>query len=131
MESQYSPWNRHIFADAAVCDIGAAKLIHVAGMGAEDTQTGQLLYPGDVQAQTRYAFDRICNILAANDSSLAEIVRMVVYLTDMRNIALHQQVQEAYFQGLDMPVRTLLEVNKLAVPGMGVEIQVDAVHIHA
>ena len=130
MDKQYSPWNRDLFADCAVCNIGAADMIFVSGMGSEDVDTGETLYPGDIEAQARYAYDRIVTILENNDSGLGEVARVVAYLTDMRHKDVYERVQGEYFAGLKMPVHSLVEVSALAWPDMLVEVEVTAVHPH-
>lgn len=130
MQKQYSPWNRGLFADCAVCNIGSADFIFISGMGSEDVDTGEILHCGDPGAQTRYAYDRIVSILGDNNSGLQEIARVVAYLTDMRHKEIYEQVQGEYFAGLDMPVHSLVEVSSLAWPGMLVEVEVTAVHPH-
>lgn len=130
MDKQYSPWNRDRFADCAVSNIGPADLIFISGMGSEDVDTGEILHPGDPDAQARYAYDRVISILKNNGSGLDEIARIVAYLTDMRHKPVYEQVQAEYFAGLNMPVHSLVEVSHLAWPGMLVEVEVTAVHQH-
>ncbi|RJS91511.1 RidA family protein [Salinisphaera sp. Q1T1-3] len=111
MDKQYSPWNRDLFADCAVCNLGPADLIFVSGMGSEDIETGAIQHPGDIGAQARYAYQRIQTILANNNAHLGEIGRIVVYLTDMRHKDIYEQVQAEYFAGLAMPVHSLGSVD--------------------
>ena len=130
MDKQYSPWNRDLFADCAVCDIGVADMIFVSGMGSEDIDTGEILHTGDVEAQVRYAYDRIAAILGNNKCGFGEVARVVAYLIDMRHKDIYERVQGEYFSGFNMPVHSLVEVSALAWPGMLVEVEVTAVHPH-
>ena len=130
MDKQYSPWNRDLFADCAVCNIGSADMIFISGMGSEDVDSGLILHAGDIEAQARYAYDRIVAILDNNDAGLGHVARVVAYLTDMRHKDIYERVQGEYFAGLDMPVHSLVEVSALAWPGMLVEVEVTAVRPH-
>jgi len=80
----YGKWSKDLFADAAIVD-SPGRLIFVAGMAAEDPADGHIHHRGDCAAQTRMAYDKIKAILAAQGADLSHVVRIVAYLTDMRD----------------------------------------------
>jgi enamine deaminase RidA (YjgF/YER057c/UK114 family) len=80
---------------------------------------------GDVAAQTRDALRRIEIALHEAGSSLADVVRTRMYVTD---ISLWQQVGSVHAEvfGDIRPVSTMVEVSALIGPELLVEIEADA-----
>jgi len=122
----FSPWSRKLFADCHVVEIGDSRLVTVSGMGSEDPTDGAILHVGDVKAQTVAAYEKIQTSLARAHIALNEVIRVVVYLTDVRDKDIYESIQAQYFDADDMPVHTLLVVQALAWTGMCVEIEVTA-----
>ena len=72
--------------------------------------------------QSKIIFDKIKALIEAAGGTMAEIVKVNIFLTDIKD---RQQVWDArreFFSG-DFPVSTLLEVSKLVHPDMCVEIE--------
>src|SRR5437763_13616068 len=83
----YSEWAKGRFSEAvAVSFSGPAKLIFLAGVGAEDEsgKPGDIRHRDDFTAQCKYAYDKIKRALEKNGAVLGDIVKMVTYVTDMR-----------------------------------------------
>src|SRR5438094_6558220 len=81
----YSEWTKGRFSEA-VTVTGPAKMIFLAGVGAED-ENGKgrdILHKGDFTGQCKYAFDKIKRLLDKHGATLADIAKMVTYLTDVR-----------------------------------------------
>jgi len=71
--------------------------------------------------------EEIKRLLAAHGASLADAVKQVVYVTDVRYQAdVAKCRREAYGDG-PIPANTFLVINALAIPGMLLEIDVTAV----
>lgn len=122
----YGEWSRTLFADASITE-GPARMVFVAGMGAEDPSDGHIHFPGDCAAQTRMAYDKIKHILGEQGADLSNVVRAVAYLTDMRDKDAYEAEQRRALDGAEPPPHTLLGVSSLAWPGMVVEVEVTAV----
>ncbi len=95
--------------------------VYIAGMTSRsdvfDTIVGENAYE-----QSKVIFDKIKALIEAAGGTMADIVKVNVFLTDVND---RQQVWEArreYFEG-DFPVSTLLEISKLVHPDMLVEIE--------
>lgn len=85
------------------------------------------MYLGNPYEQCRYAYDKIKRSLASQGASLANVVKQVVYVTDIRYQAdVGKCRREAYGNG-PIPANTFLVINALAIPGMLLEIDVTAV----
>ena len=104
----------------------------LAGVGAEDErapagQSAPILYLGNPYEQCRYAYDKIKRSSAAQDATLADVVKQVVYVTDVRfQPDAGKCRKQAYGDG-PIPANTFLVINALAIPGMLLEIEVTAV----
>jgi 2-iminobutanoate/2-iminopropanoate deaminase len=82
-----------------------------------------LLVEGSVGDQARRCLENLQIVCAAGGASLADAVRVAVYVTDMSTFA---QVNEAYaaFFGDAPPARTTIGVASLP---LGADIEIDAV----
>jgi 2-iminobutanoate/2-iminopropanoate deaminase len=99
--------------------VKAGGFIFVSGQIPLDAATGEMSY-GDIQHETRLTLTNIQRILEGSGSSLADVVKVNVYLADERDFA---QMNEVYieFFGKDRPARTTVGC-KFANPTMKVEI---------
>ena len=93
------------------------------GQVALDPATGELV-GSNAATQARQALDNIVAILEAAGSSLDQVVRATVYLTDMDDFAAVNEVYAGFFK-TDFPARACVEVSRLPV-GALVEIDVIA-----
>jgi reactive intermediate/imine deaminase len=95
-------------------------LLFVSGLTAHDAE-GRLV-DGDAAMQTRQILTNLQLVLAAAGASLADVLKVTVYLTDIADRAIINPVREEFF-GRSRPASTLVEVSALALPGMRVEIE--------
>ncbi len=100
--------------------------VFIAGQGPLDADMN-LIGEGDIEAQARQTFENIRRNLAAAGATFSDIVKMVVYVLD---IEAHQwpvrNVRGEFIDADQPPVSTMVEVSKLAIPGMLIEIDVIA-----
>ena len=125
----YSEWTKGRFSEAVTVTLPGAKMIFLAGVGAEDEgpTAGVIRHLGDFVGQCRYAYDKIKRILEKSGASLADTVKIVTYVTDIRFQADTGKCRVEAFAGVPLPVHTFLNINQLAWPGMLVEVDVTAV----
>ena len=87
------------------------------------------LVEGDVEASIRRVFDNLKAICEAAGGSLADIVKLNIFLTDLGNFALVNEVMATYFEQ-PYPARAAVGVASLpkavAVEMDAVMVQVDA-----
>jgi 2-iminobutanoate/2-iminopropanoate deaminase len=129
-EFTHSAWTRGIFSEAVtVKGTGNGKFVFLAGVGAEDEDgpRGNIRHHGDLVAQCEYAFDKIKRVLAAHGANMNHVVKVVSYLTDMRNRVAYGQCLGRNFGMAPLPVHTLIGVAALAFPEMMVETDVTAI----
>jgi|ERR1043166_1389664 enamine deaminase RidA (YjgF/YER057c/UK114 family) len=125
----YSEWTKGRFSEAVTVTLPGAKMIFLAGVGAEDegATSGVIRHLGDFMGQCRYAYDKIKRILERNGATLADTVKIVTYVTDIRFQMDTGKCRVEAFAGMPLPVHTFLNINQLAWPGMLVEVDVIAV----
>jgi enamine deaminase RidA (YjgF/YER057c/UK114 family) len=125
----YSEWTKGLFSEAVTVSLPGAKMIFLAGVGAEDegATRGVIRHLGDFMGQCRYAYDKIKRVLEKNGASLADTVKIVTYVTDIRYQMDAGKCRGEAFAGMPLPVHTFLNINQLAWPGMLVEVDVTAV----
>lgn len=104
---------------------GASVTLYLSGQVAYAADGG-VKHPGDVQAQAREAFGCIKALIEAQGGTLADIVKLNTYLTDINDRPALAEVRGEFFPG-KAPASTLVEVSALAHPDWRVEIEAIAV----
>jgi enamine deaminase RidA (YjgF/YER057c/UK114 family) len=97
--------------------------VFVAGQLARDAK-GTLVGKGDMGAQIRQVGENIKTALAAAGCTLADIVKMTTYVTDMDAFFKHVDVRMQYFSNVS--TSTTVGVTRLSHPDFLVEIEVVA-----
>src|SRR5215472_7535610 len=100
---------------------------YVAGMTARGSgQTGTM---GDEYAQAKEIFGKIRHLLEAAGGSMADVVKVTIFVTDITRRDKVWQARREFFSG-NFPTSTLVQVAALADPSLKVEINAVA-HIGA
>ena len=97
------------------------ELMFVSGQAAID-EHGGLVGVGDFDAQAEQVFRNLARVLEAGGSSLADVVKVTIYLTDMANFPKILDLREAWFSE-PYPADTIVEVASLALPELELEIE--------
>ena len=95
-------------------------LLFVSGVAPLDKELR--LVSEDVVEQTRKVFLNMKEILDAAGATFADVLKVTVYLTDVRDRARINPVRKEFF-GAVRPASTLIGIKELVVPGMKVEIE--------
>ena len=102
--------------------IRAGNTIYLSGQIPLDPKSMQLV-TGDTRAEIERVFDNLAAVAGAAGTSLDNAVRITVYLTDLKNFALVNEVMAEYFKE-PYPARAAIGV--AALP-RGAAVEVDAV----
>ena len=97
--------------------------VYSSGQVAQDPATGKLI-EGGVATQTAQAIANVEAVLEAAGKSLADVLKVNVYLTDMNHFTEMNRVYAEYFRE-PYPARTTVAVAALPL-GASVEIEVVA-----
>ena len=123
-------WERTVIAtDQAPAAVGpysqgvrAGKFVFTAGQIPMDPATGKLV-GGDIQAQTRRVLQNVQAVLEAAGASLANVVKVTVFLLDMGNFKAMNEVYAEFFTA-SPPARSAVQA--AALP-LGVDIEIEAI----
>lgn len=106
-------------------DVGDSVMIFVTGQIAMD-KDGNAVAPNDITAQAEFIFQNIQKILAEGGTSIDDVVKAVIYVTDMNDFKAISAVRNKYFEKAK-PVSTLVEINRTVKEGCNLEIEVIAI----
>jgi 2-iminobutanoate/2-iminopropanoate deaminase len=96
-------------------------IAYVSGMtcrGIDDKKLAAM----DEYEQAKVIFGKIKGMVEAAGGTMADVVKITVYVTDIRNNVKVWAARREFFAG-DFPASTLVEVSALAAPEILVEIE--------
>ena len=96
-------------------------IAYVSGMVARGDNV-QALADMDEYAQAKVIFGKIKGLLEAAGGSMADVVKITVFVTNIKNNVKVWAARREFFTG-DFPASTLVEVSALAAPEILVEIE--------
>ncbi|WP_428530547.1 RidA family protein [Rhodopila sp.] len=99
----------------------ARTLLFIAGQVDYDANGG-CAHPGDFKAQAHAALAALKAQIEAGGATLANVVKVTTYITDMRHRADYGPIRIEFF-GPKMPPHTLIGVASLAAPEYLIEIE--------
>ncbi len=108
-----APQPKGVYSQAIIAD----GFVFVAGQGCVNPQTNEFEY-GNIQSETRRTLQNIRAILEAAGSSLKEVVRVGVFLADLKDFAAMNEVYKEFFPE-NQPARTTVGVQ---LPKIKIEV---------
>jgi len=121
-----SVYDPPIYAQAVKVTRGET-ILYLSGQVAYDDKGG-VAHPGDFKAQARAALQAVKAQVEAGGGTMANIVKVNTYLTDIRHRADYGPIREEFFgKNKKMPASTLVAVVALALPEFLIEIEAIAV----
>jgi reactive intermediate/imine deaminase len=103
----------------------AGDLLFISGQAAIDTQ-GHIVGIGDFDAQAKQAFTNLDRVLRAGGSSLKNVIKVTIFLTDMSYFDRIVELRGRWFTA-PYPADTIVEVSSLYSPDAMIEIEAIAV----
>lgn len=103
--------------------VEAGEFVYLSGQTPAIPGTSRLV-EGGIEAQTAQCFENLKNVLASAGLSLDDVVKVNVFLTDMRNFKAMNDVYAAQFHA-PYPARSTVGVRELPLGAM-VEIEMIA-----
>ena len=102
--------------------VRSGNTVYLSGQIPLVPETMELL-EGDMEAQVRRVFDNLAAVAEAADGSLADVVKLNVFLPDLGHFAIVNEVMAEYFQP---PYPARAAVGVAALP-RGAPVEMDAV----
>jgi len=120
------PWSLKLgYNQAEIIEQSNRQLI-CAGQTAVDAG-GNPQHDGDMRKQIILALDNLDAVLGAAGMGLANVIRLVIYTTDVDGALKNFDILGARFGSIKAaPPMTLLGVRRLAIPGLMFEIEATA-----
>lgn len=102
-----------------------SKLLHISGQVAQGLD-GQTVGKGDIEKQTVQVLENLKALVEEAGGTLADVSRIVVYLTSREHLPTVMEVRRRYFKE-PYPATTAVVVVGLANPEWMIEIEATAV----
>ena len=103
----------------------SGRLVAVSGQVAWDADGN--VGRDDVEVQARQVFANLGTALAAAGTDLAHVVKLTVFLTDIRDVATVRRVRNEFVDAASPPASTLVQVVALVDPALKIEVEALAV----
>ncbi|MBT2208749.1 RidA family protein [Actinomadura sp. NEAU-AAG7] len=121
------PWSAQMGYDQGEIVSGHTRTLYCSGQTAMSVE-GEPQHPDDMAAQLALTLDNLEAVLAEAGMSLADLVRLNVYTTDVDLLFEHYGVLAGRLGAAGAaPTTTMLGVTRLAIPGLMVELEGTAV----
>ena len=108
-----------------IVEVATGRIIFIAGQTALDSD-GQVVGSGDFAAQAAQVFRNLGIALQASGCTAANLVKLTVFVTDMKNLASYREARNRFFASVTPPAApavTLVEVSKLYGADFMIEIE--------
>lgn len=102
--------------------IKAGGLLFVSGQIPLDPATGQMV-DGGVEDQTRRVMDNLAAVIGAAGASMGDVVRCTIYLADLADFAVVNDIYGSYFDP-PAPARATVQVARLP---RDARVEIDAI----
>lgn len=116
---------RGSYTPAKKIDMGRFYQVYVSGVQPPEDDSHKVV-TDDVEEQTKLVFEDISKILELAGATLDDVIKAVIYITDMNDFDKISKIRGVYFKN-SMPVSTLVEVNGMTRSGAKIEIEVTAI----
>lgn len=104
--------------------IRTGNLLFLSGQIPLDPATGQLV-EGDIRAQTTRVLENIGELLKAGGADFASVVRTTIFLADLGDFAVVNEIYATYFTP-PFPARATVQVARLP---RDVRVEIDAIAV--
>ena len=97
--------------------------VFTAGQVPIDPNTGKLVN-GDFKDRVRRVMENLKSILEEAETSLSNVVKFTIFLTDMSNYTEVNEVFNEFMKDSEAPARSLVEVSSLPA---GADVEIDSI----
>jgi len=104
--------------------IKAGNLLYISGQISINPETNEFT-DGNIEIQTEQVLKNIKAILEAGSSSLEEVIKVTIYLQDIKDFALVNKIYSKYFGNI-LPARACVEVSNLP---KNAKIEIEAIAV--
>ncbi|WP_328996011.1 RidA family protein [Kribbella sp. NBC_01245] len=105
---------------------GPGRWVAIAGQVALDAN-GDLVGPGDAEAQARQVFANLDACLKAAGATFTQVVKLGIYVTDLAVLPAIRKARDEYVDTANPPASTAVQVVALFRPDVLLEIEAFAI----
>ena len=121
---------RHVITPAGVAAgrgysqvvTGEGRLVVISGQVAQDSR-GQLVGPGDPEAQARQVFENLGRCLREAGASFADVVKLGIFVLDIAYLPALRAARDEVIDTARPPASTAVQVTALFAPGYLLEVE--------
>ena len=108
--------------------IKAGEFVYCSGQIAINPLTNKIDCLGDIKGETTQVLENLKAVLTASGASLEDVIKTTIFLTDLKNFQVVNDIYAEFFKNEPSPARACVEVSSLP---KGVLIEIDCVaYIH-
>ena len=104
--------------------IKAGKFIYCSGQIAIDPVSNEINCLGNIEKETTQVLKNLLAVLNAGGAKAEDVIKTTIYLTDLKNFQIVNEIYSDYFKVDNPPARACVEVSSLP---KGVLIEIDCV----
>ncbi len=104
--------------------IKAGNFVYCSGQIAIDPVSNKINCLGDIENETRQVLKNLLAVLNAGGASVEDVIKTTIYLTDLKNFKIVNNIYGDFFKVENPPARACVEVSSLP---KGVLIEIDCV----
>ena len=105
-----------------IVEVTGGRTVYIAGQTALD-QSFKIVGKGDFRAQAQQVFENLKAALTAIGADFTHVVKLTIYLIDMTQLRVLAEVRDRYVNTDYPPASTAVEVRKLALDDLLLEIE--------
>lgn len=117
-----------VFSQATRVDTSDGTILYISGLTSR-APDGSVVGADDVALQTRTILENMQAILAEVNGTLADVVKVTVFIRDMEDFKEIHAVRSQFFKQ-PLPASTMVEVSRLVSPEHLIEIEAVAYIAH-
>ena len=104
--------------------VKAGKLIFLAGQIGVEFIDGRrtVVAPGNAERQIEVIFGNMRTVLQGIGAQLADVCWLQIFVTNMDDRLSMDTIRRRFFGDTNLPAATMIEVSRLAMPGLVVEV---------
>jgi 2-iminobutanoate/2-iminopropanoate deaminase len=111
------------YSQGVLVPCGETNLLFITGQLPQNID-GEIIYLGDIEAQTRLVFARISDILREAQMTFDDVVKLQIFIKDIKNAKTVSSIRDELFS-ISKPASTLVEVSGFVKEGC--ELEIDAI----
>ena len=104
--------------------IKAGNFIYCSGQIAIDPVSNKITCLGDIEKETIQVLKNLLSVLNAGGAKASDVIKTTIFLTDLKNFKIVNQIYSDFFEVEIPPARACVEVSALP---KGVSIEIDCV----